>query len=100
MSMRASGPPSYAVRLRSRRVRREMDSLRGPDLRRVLTSLRALADQPRPIGCKKLYDDVYRVRVGEWRVVYLVDEKNCRVEVGGIRRRGERTYKGIDNLFS
>ena len=98
--MSASGSPSYAVRLRSRRVRREMDALREPDHRRVLASLRALADQPRPIGCEKLYDDVYRVRVGDWRIIYLVDEKNRRVEVGGIRRRGERTYKGIEDLFS
>lgn len=98
--MSASGSPSYTVRLRSRRVWREMDALREPDRRRVLASLRALADQPRPIGCEKLYDDVYRVRVGDWRIIFLVDEKNHRVEVGGIRRRGERTYKGIDDLFS
>ncbi len=98
--MSASGSPSYAVRLRSRRVRREMDALREPDRRRVLASLQALADQPRPIGCEKLYDDVHRVRVGDWRIIYLVDEKNRRVEVGGLRRRGERTYRGIDDLFS
>ena len=98
--MSASGPPIYAVRLRSRRVRREMDALREPDLRRVLASLRAVADQPRPMGCEKLYDDVYRVRVGDWRIIYLVDDRNRRVEVGGVRRRGERTYKGIDDLFS
>ena len=98
--MSASGSPSYAVRLRSRRVRREMDALREPDHRRVLASLQVLADQPRPIGSEKLYDDVYRVRIGDWRIIYLIDEKNRRVEVGGIRRRGERTYKGIDDLFS
>ena len=98
--MSASGLPSYAVRLRSRRVRREMDALREPDHRRVLASLRGLADQPRPVGCEKLYDDVYRVRVGDWRIIYLVDEANHRIEVGGIRRRSERTYKGIDDLFS
>ena len=81
-------------------MRREMDALREPDHRRVLASLWALADQPRPTGGEKLYDDVYRLRVGDWRIIYLVDEKNRRVEVGGIRRRGERTYKGIDDLFS
>jgi len=81
-------------------VRREMDALREPDRRRVLASLWALADQPRPVGCEKLYDDVYRVRVGDWRIIYLVDENEHRVEVGGIRRRSERTYKGIDDLFS
>ncbi len=98
--MSASASSSYDVRLRSRRVRREMDALREPDRRRVLACLRALADQPRPAGCEKLYDDVYRVRVGDWRIIYLVDENTRRVEVGGVRRRSERTYKGIDDLFS
>ncbi|MBI4198785.1 MAG: type II toxin-antitoxin system RelE/ParE family toxin [Chloroflexi bacterium] len=98
--MSANGSPSYAVRLRNRRVRREMDALREPDHRRVLAALRRLADQPRPNGCEKLYDDVYRVRVGDWRIIYQVDENNRRVEVGGIRRRSEGTYKGIEDLFS
>jgi len=98
--MNPSGLPGYAVRLRSRRVRREMDALREPDYRRVLASMRALADQPRPAGCEKLYDDVYRIRVGDWRIIYMVDEKNRRIEVGGIRRRSERTYRGIEDLFN
>lgn len=65
-----------------------------------MASLRGLADQPWPAGCEKLYDDVYRVRVGNWRIIYIVDGKNRRVEVGSIRRRSERTYKGIEDLFS
>jgi mRNA interferase RelE/StbE len=65
----------------------------------VLAKLRVLADDPRPRGCEKLYDDIYRVRVGDFRIVYLVDEENKRLEVGGIRRRSERTYKGLEDLF-
>ena len=98
--MNASGPPSFHVSLRSRRVQRELDALYEPDYRRVLGVLRALAKEPRPLGCVKLYDDVYRVRVGDWRVIYLIDETNRRVEVGGIRRRGQRTYRDIEGLFS
>jgi len=35
-----------------------------------------LAGNPRPPGCKKLtgYKDQWRVRVGDWRVVYIVDD--------------------------
>ncbi|MSQ25148.1 MAG: hypothetical protein EXR49_02575 [Dehalococcoidia bacterium] len=65
----------------------------------LLASLHGHAAQPRPMGCEKLYDGVYRVRLGDWRIIYLIDEENRRVDVGGIRRRGERTYKGIDDLF-
>ena len=57
-------------------------------------------DEPLPVGPLKLYDAVYRLRVGAWRVICLVDHADGRIEVGGIRRRSERTYRGIDDLFS
>ena len=98
--MSSSEPLRHEVRLRSRRVRRELEALQAPDHRRVLAVLQSLADDPRPQGCEKLYDDVYRVRVGNWRVVYLVDGANRRVDVGGIRRRSERTYRALDDLFT
>ena len=39
-------------------------------------AIQALADVPRPQGCLKLvgYKDEWRVRVGEWRVVYRIDD--------------------------
>lgn len=91
--------PTFEVRLRSRRVQREVDSLQETDYRRVATRLKALATEPRPQGCEKLYDGVYRVRVGDIRIIYLIDEGNKRIEVGGIQRRSERTYRGIEGLF-
>ncbi len=90
---------AYEVRLRSRRVQRELDSLREADYQRVAARLRTLANDPRPRGCEKLYGDIYRVRVGNIRVIYFVDEGKKRIEVGGIRRRSESTYKGIEDLF-
>ena len=97
--MSANEQPAFEVRLRSRRVQRELDSLQEADYQRVASRLRALANDPRPQGCEKLYDDIYRVRVGDIRVIYLINEGNKRIEVGGIRRRTERTYKGIEGLF-
>ncbi len=97
--MSASERTEFEVRLRSKRVQRELDSLREADHQRVAAKLRALAADPRPQSSEKLYDDIYRVRVGDIRIVYLVDEGNRRVEVGGIRRRSKRTYKRIDDLF-
>lgn len=97
--MSASEPSKFDVRLRSRRVQKEVDALHGPDYRRVLSVIRGLAQDPRPSGCEKLYDNVYRVRVSDWRIIYLVDEANRRIEIGGIRRRSERTYRSIQDLF-
>jgi len=89
----------FEVRLRSRRVQRELGSLQKTDYQRVVIKLRTLANVPRPQGCEKLYDDIYRMRVGGIRIIYLIDEANRRIEVGGIRHRSKNTYRGIEGLF-
>ena len=97
--MSANEQLTFEVRLRSRRVQRELGSLQEADYQRVVARLRALANDPRPQGCEKLYGDIYRVRVGDIRIIYLIGERNKRIDVGGIRRRSGRTYKRIGDLF-
>ncbi len=89
----------FEVRLRSNRVRRELDNLQSTDYDRVVAKLRTLGDEPRPMNCERLYNDIYRVRVGNIRIIYLIDEKKKHIDIGAIRRRTERTYKDIEDLF-
>ena len=44
---------------------------------RLVAKIQGLASSPRPRGCEKLagYDDRYRVRQGNYRIVYLIDDK-------------------------
>jgi mRNA interferase RelE/StbE len=97
--MSANEQPVFEVRLRSKRVQRELDGLQEVDYGRVLVKLRALTTAPRPQGCEKLYDAVFRVRVGEFRIICLINGENKRIEAGGIRRRTGTIYKGIKGLF-
>ena len=51
----------------------------------------ALAGNPRPAGCKKLkgYKDQWRVRVGDWRVLYIMDDAAKRVTITRVAHRRE-----------
>ena len=51
----------------------------------------ALAEDPRPLGCKKLKGrkDQWRIRVGDYRVVYTIDDAKLLVEVTRVRHRSE-----------
>jgi mRNA interferase RelE/StbE len=81
---------SYAVELKPP-ARKELESLPDSVLTRVVRKLESLANHPRPAGCKKLkgYKDQWRIRVGDWRVVYVVDDNARLVSVTRIAHRRE-----------
>ena len=58
---------------------------------RVLDVIRSLTSDPRPPGAKKLTDrdDIYRLRVGSYRVLYTVDGKKLIVLIVAVRHRRE-----------
>ncbi len=55
----------------------------------VLRAIQRLATQPRPPGCRKLqgYDDVFRIRIGTYRVLYGVESRRLLVLVLKIGQR-------------
>jgi mRNA interferase RelE/StbE len=56
-------------------ARRELRALDGQLQRRISTKMNKLCAQPFPSGVKKLYglQDHFRIRVGDYRVIYRVD---------------------------
>jgi mRNA interferase RelE/StbE len=56
------------------RALKELTRLDKPVRRRIVKAVTALADDPRPAGVRRLvgYDDLWRLRVGDYRVVYTV----------------------------
>jgi len=53
------------------------------DRQRIVATILALADEPRPVGCEKLAGerDRYRVRVGRYRIVYSIADDELLVLV-------------------
>ncbi|MSQ06004.1 MAG: type II toxin-antitoxin system RelE/ParE family toxin [Dehalococcoidia bacterium] len=58
-----------------RRGQRELTALPLPVYGRVRDAIRSLAHNPRPHGCLKLTGrDGWRIRVGDYRVIYEIDD--------------------------
>jgi len=65
---------SYSVSVK-RSAEKELRGVRGRELRRLIERIRALAEEPRPAGVEKLSTlERYRIRQGDWRVLYEIDD--------------------------
>jgi mRNA interferase RelE/StbE len=79
---------SYRVRLKrsAEKDLRRIDKSRIPS---IIAAIEDLENNPMPVGCRKLVgsDSSYRIRIGDYRVVYLVEDIVCIVEVERVRHR-------------
>ena len=68
----------------------------NPHRRRIAKAIDGLARTPRPPGCTKLAgaDDAYRIRVGDYRVVYQVADKVLIVSIIRVAHRKD-VYRGL-----
>jgi len=80
----------YYVALASS-AEKELKKLPANLIARLVPRLENLASNPRPSGCKKLRggDGEWRIRSGDYRVVYTIDDMKLLVEVTRIRHRSE-----------
>ena len=80
----------------ARSAGKELDALPDEVAKRVLPAIEKLAANPRPAGVVKLqgFKLLWRIRVGDYRVVFSVDEKARVVDVAHIRHRKD-VYRGL-----
>jgi mRNA interferase RelE/StbE len=75
---------------------REMRRIPKPYKARVLTAIASLADTPRPPGSVRLQgpEGFHRVRVGDYRIVYLIEDRVLLVCVVRVAHR-RNVYRGL-----
>jgi mRNA interferase RelE/StbE len=80
----------YAIQIKPS-ARRELENLSDRLIARLMPKIERLAVDPRPAGCRKLrgYKDLWRIRVGDYRVVYIIEDDNKTVTVTRIAHRRE-----------
>ena len=57
--------------------------------RQLIARIEALASNPRPAGCKLLYTEkkLYRIRSGDYRIIYQIDDPEKTVTIVRVRHR-------------
>jgi mRNA interferase RelE/StbE len=78
----------YAIEIKPT-ARKELDWLSNDLIARLLPKIEALSTNPRPPGCRKLrgYKDLWRIRAGVFRIVYIIDDSRATVSVTRIAHR-------------
>ena len=80
----------YEVYL-ERAAEQDLKRLSTENFQRIISHIKALTDNPRPIGCRKISGSKsdWRTRVGDYRIIYDIDDKEGAVRVMRIRHRRE-----------
>ncbi|MBN2294250.1 MAG: type II toxin-antitoxin system RelE/ParE family toxin [Pirellulales bacterium] len=73
-----------------RSAQRSLSRIQSQDRERIIETIRALAGEPRPHGCIKLSGrDAWRIRIGNYRVIYEIHDNNLVILIVAIGHRRE-----------
>ena len=80
-----------------RSAKKSLAKIPQPHRRKIANRIDRLADEPRPTDAKKLTADaaLYRVRVGDYRIIYQIEDDALLVLVVRIGTRGD-VYRHLD----
>jgi mRNA interferase RelE/StbE len=86
---------AYRIEVKAR-AEKALAKIPHPHRRRIAKAIDGLARAPRPAGCTQLAgaDDAYRIRVGDYRVVYRIADKVLIVYVIRVAHRKD-VYRGL-----
>jgi len=88
----------YELKLH-RDVDKQLRRIPKKQQKRLVDTMRSLCLEPRPRGCEHLQEELYRVRVGEYRVIYGVYDDELVIVVCKVSRRSEKTYRDLEVLL-
>jgi mRNA interferase RelE/StbE len=83
----------YSIRIKHK-ARKQLAMLPAAAANRIAHAIDALAHNPYPAGIKKLqgYDNVYRIRVGDYRILYSIENEILTIDIIKIAHR-QSAYK-------
>ena len=75
----------------ARSARKELEALPNSLIIRIFLKIDALSIEPRPSGCRKLQGltNLWRIRIGDYRVIYSIDDNTETIDIVAVRHRRE-----------
>ena len=75
----------------ARSARKELEKFPAKEVGKIFPKIEALAQEPRPSSCCKLVGEsnLWRIRIGSYRVVYSVDDDQHMIDIVAVRHRSE-----------
>jgi mRNA interferase RelE/StbE len=73
----------------SKSAEKDLSKLPSRVVKQIIPVLESLSETPRPLGCKKLkgFDDLWRVRIGNYRAVYAIEDVLFLIDIRAIGHR-------------
>lgn len=88
---------TYTLKLH-RSVEKQLRKIPPKQRERLAETMRSLVSNPRPVGTVHLDENLFRLRVGQYRVIYAIFEDRLLILVVKVARRTEATYRDLKNL--
>jgi mRNA interferase RelE/StbE len=75
----------------ARSARKELEFLSAKLVQRIFPAIEALAKEPRPKSCRKLTTEknLWRIRMGDYRVIYTIDDDKRAIDIIAVRHRSK-----------
>jgi mRNA interferase RelE/StbE len=89
---------AYELKLH-RHVEKQLSRIGKKERERLVEAMRSLREEPRPQGCEHLMDALFRIRVGQYRIIYAVFDEEVVVVVCKVAKRTEKTYRDLEALL-
>ena len=82
--------PEYTITF-AQSARKELECLSANVVSRVFPRIETLSQNPRPLGCRKLqgFENLWRIRIGDYRVIYQVFDGEMVVDIVAVRHRSQ-----------
>jgi mRNA interferase RelE/StbE len=80
----------------ARSARKELEKLPSSIAQRIIEHIETLTKIPRPSGVVKLQGNknLWRIRIGDYRVIYSIDDSACGIDITAVRHRRD-VYRDI-----